>query len=87
MMSSEFERDIIRERTQARLAAAPAKGRKGGRPKAMDEKKRKTAIALWACPGQQAAARARAACAAAVALGSGGGPLGVAGAGRLQKCQ
>jgi DNA invertase Pin-like site-specific DNA recombinase len=31
---AEFERDIIRERTQAELQAARARGRKGGRPKA-----------------------------------------------------
>jgi len=31
---AEFERDVIRERTQAGLAAARARGRKGGRPKA-----------------------------------------------------
>lgn len=31
---AEFERDVIRERTQAGLAAARARGRNGGRPKA-----------------------------------------------------
>src|SRR5258706_6270048 len=31
---AEFERDIIKERTQAGLQAARARGRKGGRPKA-----------------------------------------------------
>lgn len=31
---AEFERELIRERTQAGLAAARARGRKGGRPKA-----------------------------------------------------
>lgn len=31
---AEFERDLIRERTQAGLAAARARGRKGGRPRA-----------------------------------------------------
>jgi DNA invertase Pin-like site-specific DNA recombinase len=31
---AEFERDLIRERTQAGLAAARARGRNGGRPKA-----------------------------------------------------
>ena len=35
---AEFERDIIRERTMAGLKAARARGRKGGRPKVMDEK-------------------------------------------------
>src|SRR5437016_13381487 len=32
---AEFERDIIRERTQAGLQAARARGRLGGRPKAL----------------------------------------------------
>ncbi|GHO64006.1 resolvase [Ktedonobacter sp. SOSP1-52] len=32
---AEFERDIIQERTQAGLEAARARGRKGGRPKAI----------------------------------------------------
>ncbi len=36
---AEFERDIIRERTRAGLVAARARGRKGGRPRAMDSKK------------------------------------------------
>jgi DNA invertase Pin-like site-specific DNA recombinase len=31
---AEFERDVIRERTQAGLAAARARGRRGGRPRA-----------------------------------------------------
>jgi DNA invertase Pin-like site-specific DNA recombinase len=35
---AEFERDIIRERTQAGLAAARARGRKGGRPQALTPK-------------------------------------------------
>jgi DNA invertase Pin-like site-specific DNA recombinase len=33
----EFERDIINERTQAGLEAARARGRKGGRPRAVDK--------------------------------------------------
>ena len=33
---AEFERDIIRERTQAGLTAARARGRTGGRPKALN---------------------------------------------------
>jgi DNA invertase Pin-like site-specific DNA recombinase len=33
---AEFERDVIRERTQAGLAAARARGRMGGRPKKLD---------------------------------------------------
>jgi DNA invertase Pin-like site-specific DNA recombinase len=38
---AEFERDIIRERTQAGLQAARARGRRGGRPKALTPKKAK----------------------------------------------
>ncbi len=36
---AEFERNLIRERTQAGLLAARARGRKGGRPKALTGKK------------------------------------------------
>src|SRR5947209_19980897 len=36
---TEFERDIIRERTLAGLQAARARGRMGGRPKALNSKK------------------------------------------------
>lgn len=36
---AEFERDIIRERTNAGLKAARARGRVGGRPRVMDNKK------------------------------------------------
>ena len=43
---AEFERDLIRERTNAGLSAARARGRNGGRPKGVDEKKRKAALAL-----------------------------------------
>jgi len=44
---AEFERDLIRERTNAGLSAARARGRKGGRPKGvMDERKQKAALAL-----------------------------------------
>jgi DNA invertase Pin-like site-specific DNA recombinase len=35
---AEFERDLIRERTQAGLVAARARGRHGGRPKRLDAK-------------------------------------------------
>ena len=35
---AEFERDIIRERTLAGLAAARARGRKGGRPRILSKK-------------------------------------------------
>jgi DNA invertase Pin-like site-specific DNA recombinase len=34
---AEFERDVIRERTQAGLEAARARGRRGGRPKAIQK--------------------------------------------------
>ena len=43
---AEFERDIIRERTQAGLTAARARGRKGGRPKALAPKKAQMAEVL-----------------------------------------
>ncbi len=33
---AEFERDVIRERTQAGLRAARARGRQGGRPRVLD---------------------------------------------------
>ena len=36
---AEFERDLIRERTQAGLAAARARGRLGGRPKKLTDVK------------------------------------------------
>jgi DNA invertase Pin-like site-specific DNA recombinase len=44
---AEFERDIIRERTQAGLQAARARGRKGGRPKSLTGKKMTMAQALY----------------------------------------
>jgi DNA invertase Pin-like site-specific DNA recombinase len=44
---AEFERDIIRERTQAGLTAARARGRKGGRPKALTPKKAQMAVSLY----------------------------------------
>ena len=47
---AEFERDLIRERTLAGLAAARARGRRGGRPRAVslnDERKRARAQALY----------------------------------------
>ena len=42
---AEFERDLIRERTQAGLAAARARGRKGGRPAGLSAKAETTAMA------------------------------------------
>jgi DNA invertase Pin-like site-specific DNA recombinase len=44
---AEFERALIRERTQAGLAAARARGRKGGRPKLLDPEKRRHVVALY----------------------------------------
>src|SRR5450432_943868 len=43
---AEFERDIIRERTNAGLVAARARGRLGGRPRLLDSKKIQMAKAL-----------------------------------------
>jgi DNA invertase Pin-like site-specific DNA recombinase len=43
---AEFERSIIQERTQAGLAAARARGRKGGRPPALKDDDRAAALAL-----------------------------------------
>ena len=40
---AEFERDIIRERTNAGLKSARARGRIGGRPKGLSEEAQKTA--------------------------------------------
>ena len=45
---AEFERDLIRERTQAGLAAARARGRKGGRPRGLSKQAEATAIAAEA---------------------------------------
>src|SRR5512135_2229512 len=44
---AEFERDIIRERTQAGLNAARARGRKGGRPKKLTLKTVEQAKTLY----------------------------------------
>jgi len=47
---AEFERDLIRERTQAGLMAARARGRRGGRPKSPilnDPKRLSIALALY----------------------------------------
>jgi DNA invertase Pin-like site-specific DNA recombinase len=43
---AEFERDLIRERTNAGLKSARARGRKGGRPKSLTDKQLKQARAL-----------------------------------------
>jgi DNA invertase Pin-like site-specific DNA recombinase len=44
---AEFERNLIRERTQAGLQAARARGRKGGRPKKLDGRQRALALDLY----------------------------------------
>lgn len=43
---AEFERNLIRERTRAGMAAARARGRMGGRPKRLDPAKRALALRL-----------------------------------------
>ena len=45
---AEFERELIRERTVAGLAAARARGRKGGRPKVMTAEKLEVAREMYA---------------------------------------
>ncbi len=45
---AEFERELIRERTRAGLDVARARGRKGGRPKLLDQRKVAMARALHA---------------------------------------
>lgn len=44
---AEFERNLIRERTQAGLQAARARGRTGGRPKALNDDKRALTVKLY----------------------------------------
>lgn len=44
---AEFERNLVRERTNAGLTAARARGRIGGRPKALEPNKRKLAVKLY----------------------------------------
>ena len=44
---AEFERNLIRERTQAGLKAARARGRCGGRPKALNKDKRTLSVRLY----------------------------------------
>ncbi|MCA9974128.1 MAG: recombinase family protein [Anaerolineales bacterium] len=44
---AEFERNLIRERTMAGLKAARARGRVGGRPRKLDEKKTELAYRLY----------------------------------------
>ncbi len=44
---AEFERNLIPERTHARLAAVTARGRKGGRRKKLGDKQRAVAVDLY----------------------------------------
>lgn len=44
---AEFERNLIRERTQAGLAAARARGKLGGRPTALDKEKQRTVVQIY----------------------------------------
>lgn len=44
---AEFERDLIRERTQAGLKAARARGRTGGRPRLLEGKKLQLACSMY----------------------------------------
>ena len=44
---AEFEKNLIKERTHAGLAAARARGRVGGRPKRLNQDKRKLAVRLY----------------------------------------
>jgi len=44
---AEFERNLIRERTQAGLKAARARGRQGGRPKKLSQSKQDLAFKLY----------------------------------------
>jgi DNA invertase Pin-like site-specific DNA recombinase len=44
---AEFERNLVRERTQAGLTAARARGRKGGRPKILEPAKRQLVVKLY----------------------------------------
>ena len=44
---AEFERNLIRDRTQAGLSAARARGKTGGRQKKLDEKQRELVVRLY----------------------------------------
>ena len=44
---AEFEKNLIQERTRAGLAAARQRGKKGGRPKALNPKQREIVVRLY----------------------------------------
>lgn len=44
---AEFERNLIRERTNAGLLSARVRGRMGGRPSALDEKRQKLVVKTY----------------------------------------
>jgi DNA invertase Pin-like site-specific DNA recombinase len=44
---AEFERNLIRERTKAGLAAARARGKKGGRPRKLDQDQRALVLEMY----------------------------------------
>ncbi len=50
---AEFERDLIRDRTRAGLAAARTRGRRGGRPRMLDEKKVALARSMYEDAGNK----------------------------------
>ena len=52
---AEFERDLIKERTMAALAAARARGRVGGRPRVMTRSRLRTAMTMMADQGNATA--------------------------------
>jgi DNA invertase Pin-like site-specific DNA recombinase len=56
---AEFEAELIRERTRAGLAAARARGRRGGRPRKMTTEALRTAMAAMRDPTTSARAVAR----------------------------
>ena len=56
---AEFERDLVRERTNAGLAAARARGRQGGRPSVMTEHKLRVARDMYESQQYTAAAIAK----------------------------
>ena len=56
---AEFERELIRERTYAGLAAARARGRVGGRPSVWTDEKRALALSMYAAREHDVATIAR----------------------------